>query len=105
ILSEESADAQRITLADPGWQTAMRNRGCRTFDGVFCGPLSAGPATDPSERQRRLLRVACFNVAGADTSFWSRPIEGLIAVVDLDAAKVIKLVDTGPVPANRQDIG
>ncbi len=105
ILSEESADAQRITLADPGWQTAMRNRGYRTFDGVFCGPLSAGPATDPSERQRRLLRVACFDAAGADTSFWSRPIEGLIAVVDLDAAKVIKLVDTGPVPANRQDIG
>lgn len=97
FLVEEWEAARRITLADPGWQAAMRKRGYENFDRVSCAPLSPGPATDPSEAGKRLLRVTCFDEAGAETS-WSRPIEGLIAVVDLDAGTVMRLVDTGPVP-------
>ena len=96
FLVEEWEAARRITLADPGWQAAMRHRGYPNFDRVSCAPLSPGPATDPSEAGKRLLRVACFDEAGAETS-WSRPIEGLIAVVDLDADRVTRLIDTGPV--------
>ena len=97
FLVEEWEAAPRIVRADPGWQMAMRKRGYRNFDRVSCAPLSPGPATDPSEAGKRLLRVACFDEAGAET-LWSRPIEGLIAVVDLDAGRVIRLIDTGPVP-------
>lgn len=97
FLTEEWEAAPRITLADPGWQAAMRRRGYRDFGHISCVPLSPGPAIDPDDSGKRLLRVACFDETGAETA-WSRPIEGLIAVVDLDAGRVRRLIDTGPVP-------
>jgi primary-amine oxidase len=103
LLTEEWQDARRITIADPGWQAAMRKRGYNTLDQVFCAPLSAGPATDPGETGKRLLRVTCFGAMGSPSNLWGQPIEGLIAVVDLDAGKVVRLIDTGSVPINRQD--
>lgn len=103
ISLDELAQAQRITRSDPGWQAAMRKRGYSEFsrDKMFCAPMSVGHVADPSEAGRRLLRVTCFDAAGTN-NFWSRPIEGLQALVDLDEAKVIRLFDTGPVPASRE---
>jgi primary-amine oxidase len=93
LTPEEWREAARIVRADPGWQAAMRRRGYQALDRVACQPLAAGSRGGG----RRLLHVACFE-ADADGNLWSRPIEGLIAVVDLDAARVIRLIDTGAVP-------
>ena len=99
---DELAKAQRITLADPGWQAAMRRRGYTDFGPkkVFCAPMTVGYAADATEAGRRLLRVTCFDAAGTG-NVWGRPIEGLQALVDLDEAKVIRLIDTGVVPVSR----
>jgi primary-amine oxidase len=103
ISLDELAEAQRITLTDPGWQTAMRKRGYSHFsrDKVFCAPMAVGYATDPDEAGRRLVRVTCFDAAGARNR-WSRPIEGLRALVDLDEKRVVRLIDTGQVPVSRE---
>ena len=61
-----------------------------------CIAFSAGNIGDPGEDGRRLVRVACFDAAGT-SNFWARPIEGVVAVVDLDERRVIRLIDTGPV--------
>lgn len=98
ILPEEWEAAQRITKADPGWQAAMRKRGYTAFDKLFCAPLTVGYVADPTEVGRRLLNIACYDTAGTRINVWGRPIEGLYAVVDLDAGKVIRLVDAGIVP-------
>jgi primary-amine oxidase len=45
--------------------------------------------------------VACFDTAGT-SNVWGRPIEGLLATVDLDERKVIRVADTGPVPVSRE---
>lgn len=100
VLAEWEA-AQRITIADPGWQEAMRKRGYTAFDKLFCAPLTVGSIADPREAGRRLLKVACFDTTGTRINVWGRPIEGLYATVDLDAGKVIRLVDTGAVPVAR----
>ena len=101
ILAEEWKEAQSITSADPGWQAAMRKRGYTTFDHFFCAPLSAGYFADPAEEKRRLLKVTCFDTAGGRINLWGRPIEGLLAVVNLDEKKVVRLVDTGAAPVSR----
>jgi primary-amine oxidase len=103
ISLDELSEAQKITLADTGWQTAMRKRGYTEFrpETVFCAPMSVGHVADPAEAGRRLLRVTCFDAAGT-RNVWSRPIEGLQAMVDLDEGKVIRLVDTGLVPVSRE---
>jgi primary-amine oxidase len=101
ILTEEWERAQQITKADPGWRAAMQKRGYSAFDDMFCAPLTAGYFADPAEEGRRLLKVVCYDAAGSGINVWGRPIEGLYAVVDLDAGKVIRLVDEGIVPVSR----
>jgi primary-amine oxidase len=98
ILNEEIENARRITAADSGWRAAMRRRGFNSFAGVFCAPLSAGSTGEPTEVGRRLVRVACFAGPLSEANVWARPIEGLYAVVDLDANKVIRLIDSGSAP-------
>jgi primary-amine oxidase len=101
ILSGEWEAAQQIATSDPGWQAAMRRRGYDPSHAeVFCAPLAAGYFADPAEKGRRLLRVACFDTAGT-SNVWARPIEGLLAVVDLDANRIVRLIDTGPVQVSR----
>jgi len=101
ILVSEWQDAQTITTGDRGWQDAMRRRGYDPLEAhVFCAPLSAGAPTEPGDRGRRLLKVTCFDTANT-RNVWSRPIEGLVAVVDLDAKRVLRLIDTGAVPVSR----
>ena len=104
LTSGEWLQAGRITRADPGWQAAMRKRGYDSVDDVACAPLAAGPAAGFAESGRRLVRVVCF-AADADGNLWSRPIEGLVAVVDLDALRVIRLIDTGAVPTAEGNSG
>jgi primary-amine oxidase len=96
VLAEEWREARRITKSDAGWREAMRRRFHDAFDRLVCIPFSAGNIGDPGEEGRRLVRVACFDAAGT-SNFWSRPIEGLIAVVDLDEGRVIRLIDDGAV--------
>lgn len=102
ISLEELTEAQAITRADPGWQAAMQKRGFSEFsrDKVFCAPMSVGHVADAADSGRRLLRVSCFDAVGT-SNLWSRPIEGLQVLVDLDEGKVVRLFDTGPAPVIR----
>jgi primary-amine oxidase len=99
IGREEWAKGKQIILADAGWRAAMQKRGYDKIDPstLFCAPFSAGYFGDPAEAGRRLARVTCFDTAGTGNNIWGRQIEGLHAVVDLDEAKVVRLVDTGPI--------
>jgi primary-amine oxidase len=98
ILDEEVKLARQITMADPRWQEAMRKRGFNNFSEVFCAPLSAGYSVDPVEAGRRLVNVTCFAGPLSEANVWRRPIEGLLAIVDLDERKVIRLIDKGSAP-------
>jgi primary-amine oxidase len=101
IVVSEWQIAQQITVSDPGWQAAMRRRGYDpSHRALFCSPLSAGYFAVPEDEGRRLLDVTCFDTAGT-RNVWSRPIEGLVAVVDLDALRVVRLIDTGRAPVSR----
>jgi primary-amine oxidase len=101
ILAQEWVAAQQITRRDAGWQAAMRRRGYNPATAaLFCAPLSAGFSANPKEAGRRLLRVTCFDTTGT-RNVWGRPIEGLVAVVDLDAKRVVRLLEGGPVPVGR----
>jgi primary-amine oxidase len=98
ILVAEWGIAQRATKADPAWRAAMRKRGYGNFADIFCSPLPAGYVADPQERGRRLLKMACYDTAGARNNVWGRPIAGLYALVDVDAGRVVRLSDSGAVP-------
>lgn len=105
LLSEEWTYAWRLVLANPEWRAAARKRGIVDFEEVICSPHTMGYFATPENKGRRLLKVLCYQF-GAARNFWGRPIEGLIAVVDLNAGKVVRVIDQGtlPLPKGAVDI-
>ena len=87
---------QTIVRGNQAWQAAARKRGIENFRDVVCVPNPAGYFGIAEEEGRRLIKAVCY-APGAD-NYWGRPIEGLIAVVDLDERELVSLIDTGPVP-------
>jgi len=103
FLMEEFLGIADIVKQDPAWQAAVKKRGFDSFDRIFCAPLSPGWYGVKEEENRRLVRSTCFDTSDTK-NFWGRPIEGLVAIVDLDEKKILKLVDEGVVPVPRPKV-
>src|ERR1041385_2610032 len=88
---------QTIVRGNQEWQAAARKRGIENFREVICVPNTVGYFGIAEEEGHRLVKAVCYSTAGSN-NYWSRPIEGLIAVVDLNARELVKLIDTGVVP-------
>lgn len=92
FLIEELSSAPEIIRADPRWQEAMRKRGITDFADVQIDAWAPG-----SPRPERLVRGLSFYKKGSN-NFYARPIEGVVALVDMSKRQVIQLLDTGVVP-------
>jgi primary-amine oxidase len=96
-MIEEFFLVPEIVRADPGWREAMTKRGITRFEDVQIDPWSAGHFGFPDEKGVRLVRANSY-LRGDVRNPYPRPIEGVIAYVDLSAKKVFKLIDMGVVP-------
>ena len=102
LSSEELTRAGGIVIADPEWHAAMGRRGYETAaPSVFCVPLTVGNFGDKREQGHRLVRVTCYDAAGT-SNVWARPIEGLLALVDLDENRVVRFTDNAAAPVSRK---
>ncbi|MFJ8674619.1 primary-amine oxidase [Streptomyces sp. NPDC093589] len=98
ILFEENDRCDAIVKADPGWRKAMAERGLTDTALAICAPLAAGHFGIEEERGRRMLRSLTFLRCDATDNPFAHPVGGLVADVDLTEGRVIRLIDTGPVP-------
>lgn len=103
LLVEEFVGAMELALSHPDMVAGLEARGL-TPDEVFCLPLTAGAFGDPDEEGRRLMKVPCY-VLPEGSNWYARPIEGLIATVDLAAGEVLSVTDTGAVPVPEDSWG
>jgi len=98
----------RLTKADPDWQAAMAKRGITTFELVQIDPWPTGGYIHPDVPEgHRVMRAISFLRTDKTDNGYARPIQGLIAHVDLTADKVVHVEDTGvvaiPPEAGRYD--
>ncbi|HVR30704.1 MAG TPA: tyramine oxidase [Thermoanaerobaculia bacterium] len=98
IVLPELLAAQEIALADPRMQEGLRQRGVIDLTQLFCAPRTAGNFGRLEERERRIVKVDCFDIRGVTTNVFATPIEGLFATVDLDSRQVVEVTDLGVVP-------
>jgi primary-amine oxidase len=108
VLVEDFFNVDRIVKADEGWRTAVKRRGLSDEDIklVQVDPFSAGNFGFPLEEGRRLVRAVCYYRSALTDNAYSHPIEGLVAVVDLIAKRVLQLVDDEvviPVPRKKHN--
>lgn len=64
---------------------------------VFVTPLTPGSFGLPEEN-RRIVKAQMYYREGAGINLYAKPIEGIQAILDLDAKSVIRVIDTGVVP-------
>jgi Cu2+-containing amine oxidase len=80
--------AVRITKEDAGWQAAMRKRGIEDFELVQIDPWPAGGYQHPSiPAGHRAHRAIAFVREDKTDNGYARPVQGLIAHVDLTLGK------------------
>lgn len=75
---------------------AFRKRGITDLTFVECGGGPPGRFGLPEEEGRRIAHYGC-GLEGPVRNSWTRGIEGLVAVVDMDAGEIIRVVDEGAV--------
>ena len=94
------AAAVRIAKEDAGWQEAMRKRGIEDFELVQIDPWPAGGYQHPSvpAGHRAHRAVSFLRADKTDNNGYARPVQGVIAHVDLTAGRVAHLEDHGVVP-------
>jgi primary-amine oxidase len=105
VMMEEYERYSQIVKADPRWQEAMHKRGITEFDKVVVEGWAAGHLLPAGHEEARLMRGICYLKDGA-SNYYGRPIEGVIPTVDMNAGKLVELIDTGivPVPKSTQQL-
>ena len=95
IFFSEYETLQEIVKVDARWQAAMRKRGITDFTQVAVDGWTVGQV-DP-RFTGRLMRGLSY-LKGDSANYYGRPIEGVVALVNMNTHKVVDLTDTGVVP-------
>src|SRR6202453_4423882 len=108
VLVEDFFNCDQIVKADEGWRNAVKRRGLTDEDIklVQADPFSAGIFGFPLEAGKRVVRAVSYYRASRLDNAYSHPIEGVVAVVDLIAKRVLQLVDDEvviPVPKTKHN--
>lgn len=96
VTATEYEELPGIVRADARWRAAMRRRGIRDLDEVQIDGWAVG-VVPPAHRGKRLLRALAY-LKGGSVNFYGRPIEGVVALVDMSAGRVLEVEDSGVVP-------
>ena len=98
-LQMEEAYAALIALDEcPEWHAALDRRGITDHSLVQVDPWPAGTFGLAHERGRRITKCIPYLRAAPDDNGYARPIEGLLAIVDMGRAEVLEVLDDGRVP-------
>jgi primary-amine oxidase len=100
IMLDEFGECEEVVKRSPEFQAALRKRGVTSVDLVMVEPWSAGMygAEAPEDKERRLMRALCFVRSEPKDNGYARPLDGVVAVVDLHAMQVLRVEDYGTVP-------
>ena len=96
LLQTEYDELNKIVSANPEWQAAIRKRGITDFSKVQIDGWAVGQVA-ASQQAGRLMRAVSYLKDG-QTNFYGRPIEGVVALVNMNTGKVVEVVDTEVVP-------
>jgi primary-amine oxidase len=102
FMLEDVFIVQTVVRSNPKWQAAMRKRGITEFNKVQIEPWPAGNYGFKDEEGVRLIRALSY-YRGESKMPYAHPVEGVVAVVDLNKKRVLKLIDSGVVPVPKAD--
>jgi primary-amine oxidase len=99
VLLDDFATVQSVIEASPEYAQALAKRGVKDVKKVVATPLTVGffDGKDGLKQDQRLLKVVSYLDVG-DGNYWAHPIENLVAIIDLDSKRILKIEDAGVIP-------
>jgi primary-amine oxidase len=100
IMLDEFVECEEAVKRSPAFREALRKRGIEDVNLVMVDPWSAGVYGNesPEDLGRRLSRALCWVRSEPMDNGYARPLEGIVAVVDLNTMEVLRIEDFGVVP-------
>ena len=98
IMLDEFFECENALKADPAFQEALRKRGITDYGLLMVDPWSAGNYGAEEEQTLRLARALTWVRSEPGDNGYAHPVEGLLALVDLNRMKVVSIEDNGVVP-------
>jgi len=100
VMADEFAECEEAVKRSPEFLAALKKRGVADVSLVMVDPWSAGMyGTElPGDAGKRLSRALCWVRSEAKDNGYARPLDGVIAVVDLNTMTVLRVEDYGVVP-------
>ena len=95
---EEAIAVIGALRADPAWNAALDRRGIVDKSLVQIDPWPAGTFGSDHEKNRRITKALAYLRDSPDDNGYARPLEGLLAYVDMGRGTVLEVVDYGVVP-------
>jgi primary-amine oxidase len=95
---EESIHVLAALHEHPEWNAALDRRGIVDRSLVQIDPWPAGAFGLPHEEGRRITRCLAYLRESPGDNGYARPLEGLLAFVDMGRGEVLEVVDLGVVP-------
>ncbi len=98
-LQMEEAYAAQLALAECAeWKAAVERRGVVDHSLVQVDPWPAGSFGLEHEKGRRITKCLAYLRESPDDNGYARPLEGLLAIVDMGRGEVLEVLDYGSVP-------
>lgn len=94
----ELAEAEELLLDDPDFRAALARRGITDMSTVQVDAWPGGNYGQPEEQTMRLARCVAFIRPPGEDNEWAHPVDGVIALVDLNRLTVLRVDDHGVVP-------
>ncbi|MBD1910222.1 MULTISPECIES: primary-amine oxidase [unclassified Leptolyngbya] len=98
IMPDELVECEAAVKQHPEFLAALEKRGITDLDLVVVDPWAPGNFGFEDEVGIRISRCICYLRANPEGNFYSRPIDGLIPMVNLNTMEVIRIEDHGVVP-------
>ncbi len=89
--------AEELVKNDERFQAALAKRGVTDFDAVQVDAWPAGNFNYEQEEGKRLARCLAFIRPEGQENEWAHPVDGLVALVDLNRQEVLRIDDHGVV--------
>jgi primary-amine oxidase len=100
VMLDEFVECEEAVRRAPAFREAMKKRGIDDMSLVMVDAWSAGHYGNepPEDRGKRLVRAICWVRSEPHDNGYARPIENIVAVVDLNRKEMLRLEDYGVVP-------
>lgn len=100
VVIEEYAIAPDLIKADPRFIEAMKKRGITDLSKIKVDAWAPGYLGDLADGSR-IVRTIFFYHDEEDSNWYSRPIEGVVAILNLTKKQVLQVTDSGVVPISK----